>query len=346
MPRLNSTAGLAPRIAALEAATPTARTLTTGVTSTNDPSGALPTSGGHSFVVALPAQTFRFRILKIRMRLRGDGPGGAGNQKGRGVAYAGTGNPGLASAALVAQGTERTVTNPTTSQLWEFTMPSTAIVAAGVAFSAGVFFDNTSSVNQAMTIPYVAAAADTLLQNNDTYSDGAVSPFGTLTAGYSRLPLVEVDIEPAPADYATDITALQAADTTITADIGELQSDVADLQAGGTSGGGSVVVLESGAIMGAGDIHIGEPVDCTGGKQVEWRAFTDVAPVDPGMQIDESISGSWVAIRRPDGYSALESNGAGRFTGGLAAPSARSIRSQYFNGPAAQGVFELWRSVT
>lgn len=343
MSQLNTGIGkltnISERLIAVEEVVPSNRTLTTGVSPVD---GSHPSSGGHSFVAAFTAPQYRIRISKIRMWLEGNGLGGAGTQIARGVVYAGVEVAGLPAASLVAQGTERTVTNPSAGQLWEFSMPTTALLEANVEFSAGVFFNNIfPSVNQAMTIPYANAATNSTLSNNDTYADGAVSPFGTITAGYPWLPLIEVDVESAPSTYDEEI-----------AELDDRLDVVEDTLAGGVQGGASTTIVETATPLAASDVYYGQPVDCSLGegslgRLMSWRARTDQVGTNPTMEIQESADSgaTWYPIRRPDGYSAIEPTGEGHFTGELTGPSLRVVRIVYYNGGTIQGSFELVRSL-
>lgn len=314
------------RLLAVEEVVPSNRTLTTGIVGadTNDPSGPLVTSGGHSYVVAFTAPSYRVRISRIRMYLRGDGSGGAGDQKAKGVAYAGVGLAGLPAASLITQGTERMVTNPTSAQLWEFAMPTTALVEGNAQFSAGVFFDNVSSVNQAMTIPYVSAPANTFLENTDTYADGAVSPFGTIIAGYGDLPLVEVDVESAPATYDQEIAELEGRLDTAEGEINDLQGDVAVLQAGGSS----APVIDAAGALAIGDVVQGEPADFDAGGTL---AVTSYANQAAEVSLEDLDAGTW---RAGEPFAAT----ANRLTYVLLPTTRAAARWRYVNGATAATV--------
>ena len=227
--RITAVTGLQDAVDALEASTPTAQTLGADIVAT----GSFAGSGGHSFMVAGSAP-FRAKALRIRMRFQGNGSGGAGTQTARGVVYDGAGVPGLATAALIASGTQVTLTNPTSSQMVEFPLPADTIVEG--TFSYGIHLNN-APVNQAMNIPYVDAAANSTLINNDTYADGSATTFGTLTGGYSWLPGIEIDIEPASApDLTEDLEALDARVDTAETDIDALEAAVDAIGDGGGGG--------------------------------------------------------------------------------------------------------------
>lgn len=317
---------------------------TLGVDDAQTGSTGIDTSGNHSFVIAAVAP-YDCRVTRVRAWLTQDGLGGAGTQDARAVVYGTSGGALAPNGPLLTSSGATTLTSDDSGSTLgpiEFTVPASASeITEGSTFWFGLQFGLGGTTNQAFTIPASPAAASTTVENTDTFSDGANSTFGSLIAGFNRLASFQCVIEEVIPDYATDIAALQAEVDALQATVAGLETEI------GTGVSTSETLVETTQLLGASDTYYGEPLDCTAGKLVVWRALSSHAAANPGMQVDESVTGtgSWVPVIRPDGYSATESNGSGSFTGRVTANSLRYLRLAYFNAGTQQTAFEVVRTV-
>jgi len=292
--------------------------------------GAFVGSGGHSFVVS-GTVAFDAKVVEIRMRLAGDGPGGTGNQYAKGVVYGGAGLGGLPGAALLGVGSEVTLHNPFDSQMVTFAFPSEVIIPAG-DFSYGIHLHN-ATVNQAITIPYQGAAANTTLINNDSYTDGTITPFGTLTGGYSWRPGIQIDLITAPAaDLSDAVDELYDRVTTIDAEIVTIDDRLDDLEA--ATGDTSPPILESQTILDDGEEYQSFPEDLgVDGGVITVSALTDVAGT---LTLEESPTGATWVTSTPVAVAADVRSSA------LQTTRTRYVRRRFLNsGGSDQTTFEL-----
>lgn len=323
MARLNSGGGLIARVSALEQSQDIAQTLSTNVSVFD--ATALQTPGSHSFVVAFTLP-YRATLKKLRMRLQGNGSGGAGTQPARAVAYQGAGLADLPTGPLLGVSPAVTLSNPAPAGNYEWTFNSGVIGAQGV-ISAGVQFSLSGSVNQAMTIPVGSAPANSTLVNDDLYEDGTKTPFGSLTAGYSRLPLVELDIEPAPLDFTADIAAL---DTRLdTQEAAQLTNDSRlDALEDAPEGGAAATLTTYNATLAAADEYVTEAIDITGGGVAHGTAFATTAAT---VSIETLHGGSWRAGQ-------LVTVPANRLTTVTAATEDDAVRLRFTQGASGADV--------
>lgn len=252
-------------------------------------SATFPVSGNHSTVVLVsPPSDGSWEVTTLRVWIAA-GPGGVGSTNLRPVVYQDVGGS-VITGELLATGTPRLVATPGAPSREEFTFSSPPIIDGD--FWIGLHADLGPGANQSLGYPYTDLTGR-YVQNTDTYSDGSVSPFGSVTFDATRTLGISVVLSPSDPDFEGMIDAV-ASDLTDTVAVQAVTDAAQDtrltaLEAG--AGGGVTTAVDYSGELDTDDVYIGSPQVNSGAALVVAAAEAEQTGT---LAIETLVSGTFL----------------------------------------------------